>query len=112
MSGVKPSELPEAWDGIAIKWTEDWAPEPAAIKTATRLLETTKGKIPKPETAARGYWPNVLFGWPSREIEVEVFAGHCELYQFKGGNLTGTDIPSFKATRTGIAPLLAAFGVI
>ncbi|WP_425098170.1 hypothetical protein [Tropicibacter sp. S64] len=103
--------LPAVWAGIEIKWTPDWAPEPAAIKTATRLLGAIDGKMPKPASAARGYWPNVLFAWSTREVEVEVFASHCELYLFKDGNLAATDIPSFKATRVGIAPLLEAFGV-
>lgn len=104
-------ELSGVWDGIDIKWSKDWAPEQAAVKTATRLLGAIDGKMEKPRSAARGYWPNVLFAWPEREIEVEVFATHCELYRFKDGNLAASDIPSFKATRVGIAPLLEAFGV-
>ncbi|MFW2541004.1 hypothetical protein ACN2XU_00075 [Primorskyibacter sp. 2E107] len=93
-----------------MKWSADWAPEPAAIKTATRLLTTIDGKLPKPGTATRGYWPNVLFAWPRQEIEVETFASHCELYQFRDGNLLAPDIPSFKPTRVGVGPLLKAFG--
>lgn len=103
-----PTDLPEIWQGIEVKWSEDWAPEAASIKNATRLLKALLGKADFPKIASRGYWPTVSFKWITPSIEVEVFAGHCELYHFENNELVGASIPEFKASKTGITPLLVA----
>ncbi|WGW04820.1 hypothetical protein [Tropicibacter oceani] len=105
-------DLPDIWQGIDVKWSADWAPEPAAIKTATKLLSLLSEQAAMPISATRGYWPTVSLQWEGGQIEVEVFASHCELYHFKDGQLVGAAIPQFKASKAGIAPLLAALATI
>lgn len=101
------TDLPKLWRGIDIKWSDDWAPDPAAIKYATRLLGVLDGRAKLPSSATRGYWPTVSFKWEGTGIEVEVFARHCELYHYKGNDLIGDEIPQFRASIAGAAPLLA-----
>ncbi|MDJ0822221.1 MAG: hypothetical protein QNJ09_10495 [Paracoccaceae bacterium] len=108
MSGAAVDDLPAVWTGIEIKWSADWPPEPKAIATATKLLTALSGAAPMPASATRGYWPTVSLKWPALGVEVEALATHCELYHFCDGELVGEEIPSFKATKSGITPLLAA----
>ncbi len=108
MSEHASQDLPDIWNGIEIKWAADWPPEPKAIATATKLLKALSGRAPLPASATRGYWPTVSLQWPALGIEVEALATHCELYHFRENELVGSEIPSFKPTKSGIAPLLDA----